>query len=266
MPRDSWLPPRVLWNPHPGPGRGPSSPAPVGSGTPASSAAGPRTLHRGLRLPAPKAGLQGPGPGEGSGAAPSQGCAAWARSAGREPRLQRGLWLGAGSAGLRAAGRGGAEREGPAGRQAPSRSPLRVTQPETGRAGETLIPPRLPVQASIPPPFMRPSVHSYVRVHSAFMPPLARRSERTYCVLAGPGQLRRAAAQRGIPAPPLLAASPADEDDGTGTGHRGACTSRLAHLPTPFLSAPDPFPSYLLSPLPRWMVNGGRKRGARGAG
>lgn len=191
-------PPRAWGNP--------PNPAPVGSRTPASSAAGPRTLYRGLRLPAPKAGLQGPGPGEGSGAAPSQGRASWARSAGREPPLQRRLWLGAGSAGLRAAGRGG-EREGRAGRGAPSLSPLHVAQPETGRAGETLIPLRLPLHASIHlHSCVHPFIHTFAFTQHLCLRPLSVQSAPTVCWRAL-GSSGGAPAQTGIPAP-LLAAAP----------------------------------------------------------
>lgn len=149
--------PRVLWNPHPGPGGSPN-PAPVGSRTLASLAAGPWTLHLGLRLPALKARLRGPGLREGAGAAPSQGCAASARSSEPSP----GSDAGCGSAGLRAAGRaGGAERGG----EPPAGLGFRSRSPSPGRRREMLVPPCRLLQASIPPPFMRPSVHSY-HLHS----------------------------------------------------------------------------------------------------
>lgn len=69
---------------------------------------------------------------------------------------------GAGSAGLRAAGRGGRGGRGRAGRGAPQ--PVSSSSPslETRGRREMLVPPRRPLHASIPLPFMRPSIHSYL--------------------------------------------------------------------------------------------------------
>ena len=99
------------------------------------------TVNRGLRLPAPKAGLL------------------------RVLWLQSGLWLARDPLGCAppggVAGAGGAGRRG----EPPSRSPLHVSQlrdPRPGGRREMLVPPRCPLHASIPLPFMRPSVHSYL--------------------------------------------------------------------------------------------------------
>lgn len=66
-----------------------------------------------------------------------------------------------------------------------------------------------------------------VRIHSTFLPPATPHSERTYCVPAGSGQLRRATVQRGSQLHLSLLPHLAEEDDGTG-GSRvrdDACTA-----------------------------------------
>lgn len=128
---------------------------------------------------------------------------------------------GAGSAGLRAAGRGGQGGRGGRGGEPPSRAPLRVSQPGDPEGGGRCA-------LRLAPHFALPSLHSGVhpfihtfRNRSTFLPPAAPHSERTYCVPAGPAW---AAAEshgaEGIPAPPLPAASPSEDEGGTG-GHRG---------------------------------------------
>ena len=207
--RDSWLPPRVLWNPPPR-ARGSPKPHTCWLRDPGVLGCWSHDLAPGLCLPAPKAdlrglGLEGRGPGQpppkdallglawlGASAGSDAGCG-WARAPpGCAPRGG-----GGGGAGAGGAGRGGSPW--------PVSAAGLPTQRPGGRCSFLLA-----------PDFKRPShlhscfhpfIHTF-RIHSTFLPPATLLSERTYCVPAGPGQLRRATVQRWIPAPPLPAASP----------------------------------------------------------
>lgn len=125
---------RVVWNPHPGSG-GLPRPAPVGSGTPASSVADPRPCSGDFAPLRRKPG--------------SWGCC--------------GSKAGCGWRGLRWAARRRERwpgREGQSGEGSPHRSPLLVSQPRDRRAEGDARASLPPTSRCHPLPFMRPSVHS----------------------------------------------------------------------------------------------------------
>lgn len=146
---------------------GSPNPAPVGSRTLASLAAGPWTLHLGLRLPALKARLRGPGLREGAGAAPSQGCAASARSS--EPSPDSDAGCGSARAPLGCAPRGGREGRGGEGSPQPaSASGLAARAREGGGRCWFLLAAYFKLPSHLRS-CVHPSIHT-ARIHSSFMP------------------------------------------------------------------------------------------------